>query len=47
MSRSLPLVDATRPAGDPPVFGKIGIVGVGLVGGSIALACRQRWPRAS
>jgi prephenate dehydrogenase len=44
MSRSLPLVDATRPAGDPPVFGKIGIVGVGLVGGSIALACRQRWP---
>lgn len=33
-------VDAT----DEPVFGSIGIVGLGLVGGSIALAVRNRWP---
>jgi prephenate dehydrogenase len=44
MPRTLPLVDTTRPDGDPPVFEKIGIVGVGLVGGSIAMACRRRWP---
>jgi prephenate dehydrogenase len=28
----------------PPVFEKIGIVGLGLIGGSIALAARQLWP---
>jgi prephenate dehydrogenase len=28
----------------PPVFPKIGIVGLGLIGGSIALAARQIWP---
>jgi prephenate dehydrogenase len=28
------------------VFGKIGIVGRGLIGGSIALAARQLWPTA-
>jgi prephenate dehydrogenase len=28
----------------PPVFGRIGIVGLGLIGGSIALAVRQCWP---
>jgi prephenate dehydrogenase len=28
----------------PPVFQKIGIVGLGLIGGSIALAARQLWP---
>jgi prephenate dehydrogenase len=28
----------------PPVFERIGIVGLGLVGGSIALAARQVWP---
>lgn len=31
-------------AGTPPVFEKIGIVGFGLIGGSIALAARQIWP---
>ena len=30
--------------GRPPVFAKIGIVGLGLIGGSIALAARQLWP---
>ena len=28
----------------PIIFGKIGIVGLGLIGGSIALAARQIWP---
>jgi prephenate dehydrogenase len=31
-------------AGDAPVFPRIAIVGLGLIGGSIALAARQRWP---
>lgn len=29
---------------EPPVFNRVGIVGLGLIGGSIALACRQIWP---
>ena len=29
---------------EPPVFPRIGIVGLGLIGGSIALAARQIWP---
>jgi len=33
-------------AGAPIVFEKIGIVGLGLIGGSIALAARQLWPKA-
>ena len=32
------------PPGAPIVFEKIGIVGLGLIGGSIALASRQIWP---
>ena len=28
----------------PPIFAKIGIVGLGLIGGSIALAAREIWP---
>ncbi len=39
--RVLPLV-STEPT--PPPFERIAIVGLGLIGGSIALACRQRWP---
>lgn len=35
-----------RAEGQVPIFGKIGIVGLGLIGGSIALACRQIWPTA-
>src|SRR5437870_4384168 len=33
-----------RSEGQPPVFEKIGIVGLGLIGGSIALAARDVWP---
>lgn len=41
----LPVIQPGRPAeGEPPVFGKIGVVGLGLIGGSIALAARQVWP---
>jgi prephenate dehydrogenase len=31
---------------DPPVFPRVGIVGFGLIGGSIALAVKARWPRS-
>lgn len=41
----LPVLQPNRPAeGQPPIFEKIGIVGLGLIGGSIALAARQIWP---
>jgi prephenate dehydrogenase len=30
----------------PPIFDKIGIVGLGLIGGSIALRARELWPTA-
>src|SRR5262245_50695771 len=33
-----------RRTAQPPIFQKIGVVGLGLIGGSIALAARQLWP---
>jgi prephenate dehydrogenase len=33
-----------RRAAQTPVFQKVGIVGLGLIGGSIALAAREIWP---
>src|SRR5881397_1464174 len=43
----LPVIQPGRPTdGQPPLFDKIGIVGLGLIGGSIALAARQIWPTA-
>src|SRR3977135_2270830 len=45
----LPVIQPGRPgpaSGAPLIFGKIGIVGLGLIGGSIALAARQLWPKA-
>jgi prephenate dehydrogenase len=33
-----------RREGQPPIFQKIGIIGLGLIGGSIALAAREIWP---
>jgi prephenate dehydrogenase len=43
--QQLPVIQPRRPAeGQRPVFDKIGIVGLGLVGGSIALASRVVWP---
>src|SRR5437762_6764636 len=41
----LPVLQPGRPVpSERPVFDKIGIVGLGLIGGSIALAARQIWP---
>src|SRR5919106_567869 len=41
----LPVIQPSRVAqGQTPIFQKIGIVGLGLIGGSIALAARQVWP---
>src|SRR4051794_40207017 len=40
----LPVIQPTRkPEGQPPIFQRIGIVGLGLIGGSIALAARGLW----
>src|SRR5579862_1608181 len=42
---NLPVIQPTKRAvGQPPIFEKIGIVGLGLIGGSIALAAREIWP---
>jgi prephenate dehydrogenase len=40
----IPLTAAGQPPGAPPVFQRIGIIGLGLMGGSIALAARGIWP---
>jgi prephenate dehydrogenase len=40
----LPVVQP-RDAGQPPIFEKVAILGLGLIGGSIALAARQVWPK--
>ena len=42
---NLPVIQPGRVAEtQKPIFEKIGIVGLGLIGGSIALASRQLWP---
>jgi prephenate dehydrogenase len=43
--RTLPVVPPPNPGGDP-VFERIAIVGLGLIGGSLALAARATWPSA-
>lgn len=41
----LPVIQPARRAeGQSPIFARIGIVGLGLIGGSIALAARELWP---
>lgn len=41
----LPVIQpGRRVEARPPIFQKIGIVGLGLIGGSIALAAREIWP---
>ncbi len=42
MSRSIPLTRADQHTA-APVFQRVAIVGLGLIGGSIAMACRERW----
>ena len=45
MPRELPVVQFPGTE-EPPLFERIGIVGLGLIGGSIALRARRVWPRA-
>ena len=42
--KQLPVLQPGRAPGQAPVFQRVGIVGLGLIGGSIALAARQTWP---
>src|SRR3989475_9592826 len=42
-SRQLPVIQPGQ-SGEPPIFDKIAIIGLGLIGGSIALAAREIWP---
>src|SRR3954471_11822508 len=44
--RQLPVIQPGKAQGEPPVFHRIGVVGLGLIGGSIALAARDVWPSA-
>jgi len=45
MPKELPVIQpGHKPAGQQPIFEKIGIVGLGLIGGSIALKARELWP---
>ena len=43
--RTLPVFQPGTEPGAIPVFDKIAILGLGLIGGSLALAARQIWPR--
>src|SRR5687767_5610446 len=42
--KELPVLQPGRRESSPPIFEKIGIVGLGLIGGSIALKARELWP---
>jgi len=42
----LPVVGGAPAPGPPPGFQRIAIVGIGAVGGSLAMALRQAWPGA-
>src|SRR5207248_3301239 len=44
--KQLPVLQPGKNAGQTPVFQRVGIVGLGLIGGSIALAARDIWPGA-
>ncbi len=45
MAKELPVIQpGARGVGATPIFEKIGIVGLGLIGGSIALKSRELWP---
>jgi prephenate dehydrogenase len=43
---TLPVIQPGRREGALPIFEKIGIVGLGLIGGSIALKAREVWPKS-
>src|SRR5438034_1390583 len=46
---ALPVIQPGQPGRrdtQPPLFAKVGIVGLGLIGGSIALKARELWPKS-
>jgi prephenate dehydrogenase len=43
-NRQLPVIQPGTGDGSSPIFDKVAIVGLGLIGGSIALAVRETWP---
>ena len=42
--RSLPVIQPGAAMSSSPVFERVAIVGLGLIGGSLALAVRETWP---
>ena len=42
----LPIIQKPTQNGEPSAFSKIAVVGLGLIGGSIALAIKNKWPQA-
>lgn len=46
MTRTLHLIQPRRAAKSAAVFDKIAVIGLGAVGGSVALAAREAWPEA-
>lgn len=42
--RILPVIQPGTAPSVPPVFDRVAIVGLGLIGGSLALAVRETWP---
>src|SRR6188508_2309102 len=48
MPKELPIIQPgfAKQSAQPPIFQKIGVIGLGLIGGSIALAARELWPSA-
>lgn len=46
MSTLLPMAGARSDKVAIPIFDRIAIIGFGLIGGSLALAVRERWPSA-
>jgi prephenate dehydrogenase len=44
--KQLPVIQPGKNPGQPPVFHRVGVIGLGLIGGSIALAARDIWPSA-
>ncbi|HXS30393.1 MAG TPA: hypothetical protein VN755_06125, partial [Steroidobacteraceae bacterium] len=44
--KQLPVIQPGKHPGQPPVFQRVGVIGLGLIGGSIALAARDVWPSA-
>jgi len=45
-SRELPVIQPGTEDGPPQIFDKVAIVGLGLIGGSIALAVKKIWPQS-